>query len=247
MGSWDVRQDDLSISPFAFPGGRQPGPAFAGSSHAAGSIGQADRPFGAPWKTASRFADAISAGYPPPTKVFHSRELEEGLAGLVRHKAECGVFPTDEELRERGRVILGMERTAADEPALLEKFKEMIEREVGLGGAELGVGATGQGLGQVGSMLGPGATPEAAGRGQGSPVMAPGAGMGSGGAGAMGGLGVGGGGGLMMGIGAGLEMGSMAGLDMDMDLAGDMNNALMQDMNFDFVFDTPDATMGGPE
>lgn len=224
MGGWDARQNDFSLSVFGVPvfgspGARRPGPALGGGSQAVGDTGPA-------WETSGR-PDGVAPGryHPPPTKVFRSRELEEGLAGLVRHKAECGVFPSDEELRARGRVVLGAERTAADEPALLERFKGVMEREVGVGA---GAGTTGVGLGRVGSM------------------MDPGAGLGSSGAGALGGLGVGGGGGLMMGMGMGLGAGmeSMAGVGLDMDLAGDMDGALMQDMNFDFVFDTPDATMG---
>lgn len=208
MGGWDARQDDFSMSAFSFRGAR-PRPALGGGSQATGAMGPAGRLDG---ELPGRY-------HPPPTKVFRSRELEEGLAGLVRHKAECGVFPSDEELRARGRVVLGVERTAADEPALLERFKGVMGREAGVG-----VGAGTAGLG--------------------SPMVSPGAGMGSGGAGVMGGLGVGGGGGMMMGMGAGMGMGSMAGVDLDMDLAGDLDGALMQDMNFDFVFDTPDATMG---
>lgn len=237
MGGWDMIPDDLNISPFGFPGARRSGPTFADSLQATGSMRSVDR--------SSR---AAPVRYPPPTKVFRSRELEEGLAGLVRHKAECGAFPSDEELRARGRVILGMEKTAADEQALLERFKEMMGKEVGVGVA---AGTTGQGLGRVSAMMGPGAAagPGPAGRWQGSPVIGPGPGLGSGGAGAMGGPGVVGGEGLMMmgmGAGTGSMMGAGAGAGMDMDVSGDMNNALMQDLNFDFVFDTPDATMGGP-
>ncbi|MBE3109978.1 MAG: hypothetical protein IMZ46_05600, partial [Acidobacteria bacterium] len=95
-------------------------------------FGPMGTPFEAAAGTVSRYVSTMSERYPRPARVFCSRELEEGLAGLVRHKAGCGVFPTDEELRERGRVILGVERTAAEEPVLLEKFKRMMEAEVGV-------------------------------------------------------------------------------------------------------------------
>jgi hypothetical protein len=44
-----------------------------------------------------------------------------------------GVFPSDGQLRERARDIMSMQRTACDDPILLEKFKASL-REGGLGG-----------------------------------------------------------------------------------------------------------------
>ena len=174
-------------------------------------------------------ASPTSARYGRPSEVFCSRKLEDGLADLVRHKAECGIFPTDEELKERGKVILGLERTAAEEPALLEKFKRMMEAELGVTWGS----SAGQGPSTSGSAVGIGA------------VAGPAAGLGMSGLGAAvmeveGGVALGSG---MSGMGE-LEMGDMTGLDMGMDLSGDLDNALMQDLNFDFVFDAQDDMTG---
>lgn len=167
---------------------------------------------------------SISQRYPQPAKVFCSRELEEGLTGLVKHKGQCGVFPTDEELKERGRVILGVERTSAEDPVLLEKFKKMIETELGV--------SWGQAAGQTAS----------------APSAAVGTGIRNG-EGAS--LGMSGLGGAVMGVEGGLATGrgfggigetaGLEGMDMGMDLSGDLDSALMQDLNFDFVFDTQET------
>ncbi|MCQ6463584.1 hypothetical protein NPN16_24770, partial [Vibrio parahaemolyticus] len=44
-----------------------------------------------------------------------------------------GHFPSDEDLRAKAREILGTQNTAADNPVLSEKFKDMMKEKLGLG------------------------------------------------------------------------------------------------------------------
>lgn len=195
-----------------------------GGNRNAGSNGMSCEPLP---RTVNRFAPTVPLSHPRPTKVFYSRELEEGLMGLVKHRAECGRFPSNEELWERGRAILGTSRTLVEEPALLDKFKRMAEEELGLSWKEP--------AGKQGMMASPAAA--AAGVGVGPGVAMSGSGTTA--TAFEGGIPIGEDMGAMSGFG-GLE-----GLDAGMDLSADMDSALMQDLNFDFVFDTQDATMGG--
>lgn len=221
MDKWDVRQGGLGLPPpYAFPRGGQPA-TEAGGSHTAGS-GPGGMPIeGAP-KLVDRGVSSMSQRYPRPAKVFCSRELEDGLTELVKHKAQCGVFPTDEELKVRARIILRVDRTPAEEPTLLEKFKKMIETELGV--------TWEQPASQTASALsaedGMGASAGTSGLGGADKAV-------DGGLATVDGL-------------AGVEeMPGLEGLDMGMDLSGDLDSALLQDLNFDFVFDTQDAVMGG--
>ncbi|RYP26272.1 hypothetical protein DL767_008122 [Monosporascus sp. MG133] len=79
--------------------------------------------------TATHFLQHLTRRYPAPAKVFCSRELESGLAEYVRRELHRsgGVFPSDEDMRERARQILGMEKTPCDDPVLLGKFKAAIQ------------------------------------------------------------------------------------------------------------------------
>ena len=115
--------------------------------------------------TADKYIRSLARGgrLPPPGRVFCSRELE---AGLVEHVARQtalfgglagGFFPSDEELRAKAREIIGTETTAADDPVLLGKFKDMVREKpaLGLGGAPTATAAaSGSGSGSgSGSML----------------------------------------------------------------------------------------------
>ncbi|KAK3687672.1 hypothetical protein B0T22DRAFT_439276 [Podospora appendiculata] len=77
--------------------------------------------------------------------VFCSRELESGLDDYVSNEAGilgAVAFPSDEALRSRAREILQTLTTPADDPVLLEKFKDMMRKKLGLmapsGGSGLG-------------------------------------------------------------------------------------------------------------
>ncbi|RYP11094.1 hypothetical protein DL764_000252 [Monosporascus ibericus] len=79
--------------------------------------------------TATHFLQHLTRRYPAPAKVFCSRELESGLAEYVRRELHRSgrVFPSDDDMRERARQILGMEKTPCDDPVLLGKFKAAIQ------------------------------------------------------------------------------------------------------------------------
>ena len=63
--------------------------------------------------------------YQKPATVFCSRDLETGLGAFVQDSRKRGITPSDAQLRARAREILGVEKTAADEQDLLEKFKAL--------------------------------------------------------------------------------------------------------------------------
>lgn len=65
-----------------------------------------------------------------PAKVFCSRELERGLMEFVeQYVADAGHMPSDARMQARGRQVLNAEVTAAEDPALMDKFKEMMSQK----------------------------------------------------------------------------------------------------------------------
>lgn len=86
------------------------------------------KPFEPDAATANRYLKTLNQRYAAPAKVFCSRELESGLTEYVKREvSKTGVLPSDDELRERARQIMSMQKTAADDPTLLEKFKAAIQ------------------------------------------------------------------------------------------------------------------------
>ncbi|KAL7949773.1 hypothetical protein V8C42DRAFT_311909 [Trichoderma barbatum] len=76
--------------------------------------------------TAERYIRALCEGeYQFPPSVFCSRELEDGLNTYIEECIKALYVPSDDDLRTKAREILGVERTAADNPKLLETFKAM--------------------------------------------------------------------------------------------------------------------------
>lgn len=76
--------------------------------------------------TAERYVRALCEGeYQFPPSVFCSRELEDGLNAYIEDCMKNLYVPSDDDLRAKARDILGVERTAADDPKLLETFKAM--------------------------------------------------------------------------------------------------------------------------
>ncbi|UKZ54449.1 hypothetical protein TrVGV298_008257 [Trichoderma virens] len=74
--------------------------------------------------TAERYVRALCDGeYQFPPSVFCSRELEDGLNAYIEECIKTLYVPSDDDLRAKAREILGVERTAADDPKLLETFK----------------------------------------------------------------------------------------------------------------------------
>jgi hypothetical protein len=90
-------------------------------------IGDNATPFETNQALLDGYIETFSSRYDRPASVFCSRELESGLAGYVEAEIARGAgFPSDEALRLRGREILGSEKTAADDPSLLGKFKVWV-------------------------------------------------------------------------------------------------------------------------
>lgn len=86
------------------------------------------KPFEPDAATANRYLKTLNQRYAAPAKVFCSRELESGLTEYVKREvSKTGVLPSDDELRDRARQIMSMQKTAADDPTLLEKFKAAIQ------------------------------------------------------------------------------------------------------------------------
>lgn len=56
---------------------------------------------------------------------FSSWKLESSLADFARQSLAKGYIPTDEQLRTQARAIVGVPVTSADDPLLLQKFKEL--------------------------------------------------------------------------------------------------------------------------
>ncbi|KAF4960826.1 hypothetical protein FGADI_659 [Fusarium gaditjirri] len=87
-------------------------------------IGNDATPFEANETLLEEYIETFSSRYARPATVFCSRELESGLIRFVEDELTRGAgFPSDEALKLRGREILGSEKTAADDPSLLERFK----------------------------------------------------------------------------------------------------------------------------
>jgi hypothetical protein len=74
------------------------------------------------------FLQSFQLRYPAPAKVFCSRELENGLAEYVKRELSMNsIYPSNDQMRQRAREIVGMQKTPADDPVLLEKFKTVIQ------------------------------------------------------------------------------------------------------------------------
>jgi len=78
-------------------------------------------------EAAAKFIQDLKRGtyLGPSGTVFCSRDLEQGLSQVVESELANGRLPSDDWLRAKAREILGVEQTAADEVALLKKFKSL--------------------------------------------------------------------------------------------------------------------------
>jgi len=76
-------------------------------------------------ETASEYVKNMTSRYQPPAQVFCSRDLETELQQLIVEGIARGAPPTDDQLRARAREVLGVDKTAADDTLLLEKFKAL--------------------------------------------------------------------------------------------------------------------------
>ncbi|KAI1874944.1 uncharacterized protein JN550_002373 [Neoarthrinium moseri] len=85
------------------------------------------KPFEPDAAIVNRYLQTLGQRYPAPAKIFCSRELENGLTEYVKRETiKTGMMPSNDQLRERARAIMGMQKTAADDTELLEKFKAAI-------------------------------------------------------------------------------------------------------------------------
>ncbi|KAJ1333248.1 homeobox domain-containing protein [Microdochium nivale] len=83
--------------------------------------------------TTSRYVRTFTKRHEPPARIFCSRELETGLTEFVRREvASSGVLPSDAALRTRACGILGMQKTACDDPVLFAKFKEAMQQSMAI-------------------------------------------------------------------------------------------------------------------
>ncbi|WQF83479.1 Putative Homeobox domain, HTH CenpB-type DNA-binding domain, Homeobox-like domain superfamily [Colletotrichum destructivum] len=72
----------------------------------------------------NRYLETFKTRYPKPATIFCSRELEDGLVKFVETEmALSGQFPDDDSLRAHASFILNAPETAANDSALLGKFK----------------------------------------------------------------------------------------------------------------------------
>ncbi|EXL40796.1 hypothetical protein FOCG_16740 [Fusarium oxysporum f. sp. radicis-lycopersici 26381] len=91
-------------------------------------IGNNATPFETNQALLDGYIETFSSRYGRPATVFCSRELESGLVSFVEAEIIRGAgFPSDEALKLRSREILGSDKTAADDPGLLDKFKEWVK------------------------------------------------------------------------------------------------------------------------
>ncbi|CVK87866.1 uncharacterized protein FMAN_05310 [Fusarium mangiferae] len=92
-------------------------------------LGNNATPFEADQTLLEGYIETFSSRYDRPASVFCSRELESGLISFVETEMACGAgFPSDEAIRLRGREILSCDKTAADDPDLLARFKAWMMR-----------------------------------------------------------------------------------------------------------------------
>ncbi|KAF5624299.1 homeobox 4 [Fusarium sp. NRRL 25303] len=92
-------------------------------------LGNNATPFEADQTLLEGYIETFSSRYDRPASVFCSRELESGLISFVETEMACGAgFPSDEAIRLRGREILSCNKTAADDPDLLARFKAWMMR-----------------------------------------------------------------------------------------------------------------------
>ncbi|RFU25939.1 hypothetical protein B7463_g10400, partial [Scytalidium lignicola] len=116
--TWHIAAGGSGFSPpYTFP--NQPPAPY----NAEVRVTMQNKPYIIKSDTANSMLQSLTMRYEPPGKIFCSRELETGLNEFVGKQKANGVVPSDDELRTEARKILGIEKTAADDQQLLEKFK----------------------------------------------------------------------------------------------------------------------------
>ncbi|KAG9500714.1 hypothetical protein J7337_006393 [Fusarium musae] len=137
INSWSIIDGGTGFAPpFAFPNQKMlhatsSSPASSSAATTSQSsdkvaifVGNDEAPFETNQALLDGYIETFASRYDRPATVFCSRELENGLVNFVEAEIARGAgFPSDEALRLRGREILGTDKTSADDPSLLEKFK----------------------------------------------------------------------------------------------------------------------------
>ncbi len=139
---WNIAQGGSGFAPpYAFPNPNVPLAPFDDTLTI--SMLENTKPIATESTTANKYLQTFATRQTPPAAVFCARELEAGLAQFVTDEVSllsCGggqaarnaAFPSDEVIRAKARDILKTPTTAADDPVLLEKFKEMMKQRLQL-------------------------------------------------------------------------------------------------------------------
>ncbi|KAK5660290.1 hypothetical protein OQA88_12830 [Cercophora sp. LCS_1] len=133
---WSIAQGGSGFAPpYAFPNPKAPlAPLSTDDSMLAITVREGGKPIPAEGSTATKYLRAFGTRHQPPATVFCSRELENGLAAYVTAEVQVknGQFPDDESIKTRARDILKTPSTPADDEVLLDKFKGMMKRRLGV-------------------------------------------------------------------------------------------------------------------
>lgn len=84
-----------------------------------------------PAAVANSYIEGLSSLEARPAAVFCSRELERGLVDYIEeYVSDTGRMPSDAMIQAKGRRILSTDKTPAEDPVLLEQFKEMVAKKL---------------------------------------------------------------------------------------------------------------------
>jgi hypothetical protein len=122
IGSWRVAEGGCGFSPPYLCPKNEPAGAYVEDV----SVTMKHKTYDIKASTAEKFVKSVSKRFQKPATIFCSREMESEMINYVKAETARGVTPSDDALRAKAREILGVERTSADEPALLQKFKVMV-------------------------------------------------------------------------------------------------------------------------
>lgn len=122
--AWSLEQGGTGFAPpYAFPKGE----LAPFHKNVSVSMGQCSKSFPAGQSVANSYLEDFTSRELRPATVFCSRELERGLVQFVENCfTGTGRMPSDAAIQAQGRHILGRDKTAAEDPALLQKFKDMM-------------------------------------------------------------------------------------------------------------------------
>lgn len=131
---WSISQGGTGFAPpYLRPNPKAQVMPFDQNDTVSISLHSEAKPFEAESAAANKFLESL-ATRSPPAAVFCSRELENALSEFVTIEVtNVKPFPGDDALRAKAREVIGMPNTAADDPVLLGKFKDMMREKLGMG------------------------------------------------------------------------------------------------------------------